>query len=419
MEPVEAAAADAAMLVPHALALAGAARAAAPALPVAEAPDDLIFFGDIPDTVDGVVETNYFAFILASWAFRYHVSRVAVTALLALLWGMLGRFLGIGTWLIKRRGPFPQTAKTVFDRAARVNDEVGLELFRKDTVPLTDPGIKGRWQRRHVEVCVPVDLRKCVALPLMNPDLNNPVTPAYYDHATPLPPGFVTACTWLGEKERAARAARLARVDLQAELTAQYPSIKPADVTVVAVGLNPFIDAAQAYEAQTAAVTGVLYRVTNTHPSVREQPKSIALGGTWIAPGVVSAAKVAGEDVSLRASSATLDRMHLVTNDIYMKVVVGPLRKALTGPALFIRAKHFRGLRGDVKARVRSVRRPPRTAPLSPRRLLRLAVRRSGLLPRPLQHGRPHDRRAPRAQAAPVPVRREQRGGPVQSEYGE
>ena len=306
--------------------------------------DSFVLFGDIPPTVQSSVAENFFAVVIRAWAFKFNVSRVAVTALLALLWGVLGTFLGVSRSLFRRRGPIPTTAKTLYCHSARVTDAVGFTLLEKVKIELgTDEAIRGRWRGRFVEGWVSPDLRQALAIPVLNPDLNSPATPAYYDPEERMPPGFVCASTWLCDEERAARNERLARVNLVEEVK-QHPGMDPTNVGVMAIGVNPFYDSGQAFDTQSAAVTAALYRVTNLHPSVCHQPKGIVIGGHWIPPGIVSAAKVAQEDVSMNASPATKDRKELVMNDIWMKIAVQPLMAALTGAALFVRAKNLRGL---------------------------------------------------------------------------
>jgi len=332
----------------------GPGGAAAPRGPRQDKPDNFVLFGDIQPSVQSSVVVNFFAFILRAWAFKFGVSRVAVTALLALLWGVLGNFLGISRSLFKRRGPIPTTAKTLYRHSARVTDAVGFTLLKKVKIGLgTDEAIRGRWRGRFVEGWVSPDLRQALAIPVLNPDLNSPATPAYYDPEERMPPGFVCASTWLCDEERAARNERLARVNLVEEVK-QHPGMDPANVGVMAIGVNPFYDSEQAFDAQSAAVTAALYRITNLHPSVCHQPKGIVIGGHWIPPGIVSAAKVAQEDVSMNASPATKDRKELVMNDIWMQIAAKPLMVALAGRALFVRAKKLRGLPPDYPYQVRT-----------------------------------------------------------------
>lgn len=332
----------------------GPGGAAAPLGPRQDKADKFVLFGDIQPSVQSSVVDNFFAFLLRAWAFKFGVSRVAVTALLALLWGVLGNFLGISRSFFRRRGPIPTTAKTLYRHSARVTDAVGFTLLKKVKIGLgTDEAIRGRWRGRFVEAWVSPDLRQALAIPVLNPDLNSPATPAYYDPEERMPPGFVCASMWLCDEERAARNERLARVNLVEEVK-QHPGMDPANVGVMAIGVNPFYDSGQAFDAQSAAVTAALYRITNLHPSVCHQPKGIVIGGHWIPPGIVSAAKVAQEDVSMNASPATKDRKELVMNDIWMQITAKPLMAALAGPALFVRAKKLRGLPPDYPYQVRT-----------------------------------------------------------------
>jgi hypothetical protein len=329
------------------------ASATIPAFQRVDKPDRFKLFGDLPPETDALVNQHFFAYVLRAWAFKFHVSRIAITALLALIWGYFGEYLGVNRLLLRFRGPIPHTANTLYDKSAKVTSVVGFKALEPKKIPLPpDDNIKGRWGQRYIVVHVPPDLRHNLALPLMNPDLSSPSTPFFYDPETRIPDGFVCACTWLSENETIARNERLARVDLSEEVK-QYPGMDAADVTAIAVGCNLFVDSAQCFQSQTAAVTAALYRVTNLHPSVQEQPRGVVLGGTWIAPGVVSAAKVAEKDVSLNASSATLDRFALVVNQIYLEVIADPLRKALTGPALIVRASRL-GLPSSFKTQVRT-----------------------------------------------------------------
>ena len=103
-----------------------------------------------------------------------------MTALLALLHGIFGEKLGVHSAVLRRGGGVPRTAQTLYRRANVVTDKMGLgRLLVEGRVDLPNDAALRAWgSRPYVEYYYASDLRKNIAVKLMDPKLS---TGFYFD----------------------------------------------------------------------------------------------------------------------------------------------------------------------------------------------------------------------------------------------
>ena len=179
--------------------------------------------------------------MLSHWALVNYISHVALTALLLLLHGYFGTALGVSQAMLMRNlhGGIPRHATTIHTRAGRAFKQLRLNLLERVTVRLPDDDcLRGRGGRT-VEGFRAPDLARNIAFKLMNPKLNNLVTPMYYQDDLRVPRGFACAGAIFSDADRASHAAALARADttLAADIQAQIPG------TVLVTGVQDSVAA--------------------------------------------------------------------------------------------------------------------------------------------------------------------------------
>ena len=205
-----------------------------------------------------------------------------------------------------------------------------------------------------VEYGASPDLAKNVLSVLMKPGAT-----FYHDPELRVPDGFVVADVYMGERERAARLASLARsrVTLAADAAAELPGVPLDAIGQVAIGLNVFVDGIQMFKwTQSTEVNTFAIGISNLTHDVAESSEFIALGGLFTCPKVLRADKVraAAGDVSMNASPEAVEAAARVTSELYEKVVARPLHAVLTRKNFFGRASSYPGL-ADFPYQVRDV----------------------------------------------------------------
>ena len=321
-------------------------------------PDRFRLFGDVPAEVLRLGEDRILELSLQNLAATYLIPIAAITALLLLLHGLFGQRLGVLRSLLTRGGGIPRTAKTLFRHANEVTSALGLsDLLRAEKLPLPDdPGLRAWGGRPYVEYYFAPDLRKNIALKLMDPKLSKGF---YFDPGASLAAGWACADIYLSPSSKAKRlkAVERARSTLAADIAEQIPGTPTSAVGIIAVGLHSFIDGVSPHKWNLATnVKSFLAAPTNLRTDVSQSPESVALCGMWNSCRVLRAAKAskaAVDDQAVNASPATEAAAARVDAHLYEYVVANPVKQALTAGSLIVHASSLPGLPDDYPYQVR------------------------------------------------------------------
>jgi hypothetical protein len=219
-----------------------------------------------------------------------------------------------------------------------------------------DPSLRAWGGRPYVEYYYAPDLRKNIAVKLMDPRLT---VDFLFDPDMSLVDGVFCADIYLSETSRSKRKQALIRAHetLEADIAAQIPGTPSRNVGMIAVGLHTFVDAVSPHKWNLATnIHAFLAAPTNLRADVAQSPDSVALVGMWNPCKVLKgkkASKSAVDDHAHNASPATLAAAARVESVLYEKVVAMPVRKALTGGSLIVRASSLPGLPNTYPFRVR------------------------------------------------------------------
>jgi hypothetical protein len=316
--------------------------------------DTFFLFGDVSETSKSVAIQRYFQIVLFALSITYLLPQIAITALLKLLHGAFGERLGVQSSILAVGGGIPQTAQTLFGHARELTNATMQPLFSRHNFELPpDPNLRGHGRSRTVAAHYSLDLAKSIALKLMDPTLNGPESPFYYQANPALPEGFFCAGTYFSPLECSERdeALKNARFRLADDARSQIPGVALDRIGVIAIGVSWFTDSVS--PLNHSSTYALLLGISNLHPDTAQSPNSIVLGGHWELPTIVHATKIDELDVGLNASPATMARSAEIESMIYKKVVADPLQALYTRKSLIVRAADLHGLPADYPHQVK------------------------------------------------------------------
>lgn len=339
-------------------AAAGPGGAAAPAAAAGVArvarvdvPDGFRLFGDVPANVrrDANTDEYFIPLVLEHWASRHVIAGVAVTDLLKLFHGVFGARLGVRSEHLERGGVIKETARSMFEISYDLIEALGLERLLvpgEVDIPPEEDNLKAKGASHAVPYWFAPDLALNIVLKLMDPLLNSPEAPMFFELDPRLPDGIFCGPTYHSKAEVEERRAvfERARAQLEAACDKAIPGVDLARVRIIAIGVGNFIDAVSPQNNQMTTVYASLVGISNLHPSVAQSPLGVVLAGLWNPPAVLSAKKIAGQDTSMNASAKTRGHAAAVDAITQDRVVAAPMRKLLKRRPLIMRSSNFPGL---------------------------------------------------------------------------
>ena len=308
--------------------------------------DAFVLFGDVPVAARAASADNQVAFTLRQWASRYIIPQVAVTDLITLLKGVLGRALGVAP---ATTALLPAKAETLYGYADRVAEELKTH---KLLVPIKvdlpeDESVVARGNKRYVEVWYSPDLAYNCAIPLFDRELCSwPAAPLHFKIDSRVPEGWFCADTYYSDDENNERAAAFARASatLDADIAEQIPGVDRSRVGILACGVNSFNDAVNPMRNMSTSVDAHLVTLTNFPTVVARSPYSVVVAGLSTPPAIVRSQKVGKEKTAVHASPATEAAKAMVDTTILMRKFAIPLNDLFKRRSLIVRAANIAGL---------------------------------------------------------------------------